>query len=127
MPRPLWVTDFLIVVIFAVILAVLSVVNIRSLQQNYNQTERLQTVNQVVDCFDPTTSCGKKVVAQQAAEREFFIESMRNQAICTLLTSRTMQGNNDMAAMERVYNECVMARATPPPELPEPLIEKEKD
>lgn len=127
MPRPPWVSDVLIVSIFALILAVLSVVNISTLQQTYDQNERLRTVNQFVDCLDPTTKCGSKLAAYQAAEQEFLINSMRSQAVCTLLTARSVQEEHDITALERVYNDCVVARAEPPPEPPESPLEEEED
>lgn len=129
MPRPTWMTDVLIVAVFAVILAVLSVVNIRTLNQTYEQTERIQTVNQFVDCLDPTTSCGVKLAAFNEAERVWLAETMQSQAICTLLTSRSVVEETDMAQLEQVYNECVAARTRPqpvPPESPVEKVEKEK-
>lgn len=125
MPRSRWSADILIVATFAVILAVLSVVNTATLRSNYEQTERLQVVNRVVDCLDPTTACGKKLAQFQEEERKFLVESMRSQAICTLLTSRTLQGNDDVAELERVYNDCVAARAVPPPDPPTPPVVEE--
>lgn len=128
MARPPWVTDYLIVAVFAVILAVLSVVNIRTLRETYQQNEQLRTVNQFVDCLDVTTKCGEKLEAYRAAEREFLTNNMRNQAICTLLTSRLLRGIDDMRELEQVYNECVAVRTGPPPAPPEPpLVEKDEE
>lgn len=127
MARPSWITDFLIVTVFAGILAVLSVVNIHTLRETYDQTERIQTVNQYVDCLDPTTPCGKKVAEREALEREFLTETMQNQAICTLLTSRSVRDDNDMVGLERVYDECVEARAKPPPPPSESPVEKKTE
>lgn len=127
MARPPWATDFLIVAVFAAILAVLSIVNIRTLRETYEQNEQLRTVNSFVDCLDPTTKCGMKLAAYQAAEREFLTNTMRNQAICTLLTSRVLRGENDMGRLEAVYNECVAVRTGPPPEPPKSPIDEEDE
>lgn len=121
--RSRWTADILIVVTFAAILAILSVVNIRTLQQTYEQNERLQDVNQYLDCLDPTTSCGKKLAEYNSKEREWLTETMRSQAICTLLTSRTIRETN-IIEMEQGYNECVEARQTPQPKPTESPIEK---
>lgn len=124
--RPVWVTDVLIVWVFALILAVLSVVNIRTLRETYEQNERLRDVNRFTECFDPTTSCGTKVAEQQEAERKFLTRTMQNQAICTLLTSRTLRGTDNMGELERIYDQCVAARAEPPPPPPESPLDDEE-
>lgn len=126
--RSRWSTDVVIVMIFAAILAVLSVVNVATLQQSYDQTERIQTVNRFVDCLDPTTRCGARLAEYRATEREFFTKTMRVQAVCTLLTSRTLRGTDNPAELERVYNDCVRDRAAPPPKPPEsPVVENGED
>lgn len=127
MARPPWITDFLIVTVFAGILAVLSVVNIRTLHQTYEQNERLQNVNQFLVCLDPTTPCGQKVAETQAAEREWLTDTMKSQAICTLLASRAAREATGVVPLEQVYNDCVAARAKPQPKPPESPITDEDE
>lgn len=129
MPRPSWLSDVLIVAVLTMVLSVLSIVNIRILYQTYDQNQKLQTVNQFLDCLDPTTSCGKKLAEANTEERKWLTDTMQSQAICTLLTARSVQ-EVDSLQLEQVYNECVLARATPQPDPPEsplpPEVKKDK-
>lgn len=117
--------DRLIVYILMGVLAVLSIVTItgnrdaaeaaKNAEIAANKAEEAAGFATILrDCQTPGTECYKYRAQNDQALREYFDRLTRGANICTLVVSGQVNSGVlpfEEAAMERVFNECVSARA----------------
>lgn len=95
--------DWVVVGVLAVVLSVLSTVNIiilRGVERSIEQSDL------IAECLTPGTRCSNFRAENEAQEREYLEGLMRSTSICVLHASRAAQGQS-IEALDRAYDQCV--------------------